>query len=287
MDATPAGPAIRSILVVLDRRRDPRRVLEKAGALARRCGARLELFLCDAESAYALSHAYTSHGVQQARDACIAGGSAWLESIRPVCGGDDLQVSVHVRCESPLFEGIVHRVHEVMPDLVIKEVGGGHDKEGVSLDANDWQLARTCPVPLLLTRVRPWREPLGVAVALDLSPDEAPGFAESMVLLADRLANQCGGQVHLLYSGQPAQPALDPTASGRVQMLRGEAGATLPPLVDRRGYDVLVLGALTHRRNVTPLLGTLTGSLLESCNCDFLLVKPPGYQSPVGIPAIS
>jgi nucleotide-binding universal stress UspA family protein len=41
-------------------------------------------------------------------------------------------------------------------------------------------------------------------------------------------------------------------------------------------YDVLTMGALTHRPGVTTLVGTLTSKLVDAADCDFILVKPNG-----------
>jgi nucleotide-binding universal stress UspA family protein len=48
---------------------------------------------------------------------------------------------------------------------------------------------------------------------------------------------------------------------------------TLPAFVARGGYDVLVMGALTHRPGAVALVGTLTTKLVDTINCDFVLVK--------------
>jgi len=47
--------------------------------------------------------------------------------------------------------------------------------------------------------------------------------------------------------------------------------------VERR-YDLIVLGALTHRKALTQLVGTLTGRLIERVNCDFVVVKAQGTR---------
>jgi len=57
---------IKSILVVANRDDTDKPLLEKAVQLARRLGARLELFACDAEHAYIMRRAYDSTGIEQA-----------------------------------------------------------------------------------------------------------------------------------------------------------------------------------------------------------------------------
>ena len=144
-----------SILAVIDPADETRHVVVKAMVLARHFRARLELFLCESERAYTFRHAYDRTGVAEANRFCVASGLQYLDSIRRSIA-DDVPITTHVATSSPLYEAIVQRVLEVRPDLVIKSAAGHHPLERFTLDANDWQLARTCPVPLMLTRGRPW-----------------------------------------------------------------------------------------------------------------------------------
>ncbi len=52
------------------------------------------------------------------------------------------------------------------------------------------------------------------------------------------------------------------------------AKRTLPPFAAERDYDVLVMGVLSHRPGAVALMGTLTSKLVDSPNCEFVLVKP-------------
>src|SRR5262249_51231162 len=147
---------------------ESRHVLNKAMILARHFGARLELFLCDSENAYALSHSYDREGVAAARDACLVAGHRYLDAVRRSLA-EDVRITTHVACESPLYEAIVRRALDTQPDLVIKGAAGSRPLRRFSLDANDWQLARACPVALMLTRGRPWNARPRFAAAVDVS----------------------------------------------------------------------------------------------------------------------
>jgi universal stress protein E len=59
----------------------------------------------------------------------------------------------------------------------------------------------------------------------------------------------------------------------RVHVLDGDPEQVLPAFAAGRHYDVLMLGALTHRPSITPLVGTLTSRLVDALDCDFILVK--------------
>jgi len=65
-------------------------------------------------------------------------------------------------------------------------------------------------------------------------------------------------------------------------VLRGQPEFSLPRFLGEQGYDALILGALAHRSAGTTPVGTLTSTLLDALDCDFVLVKPPSYHSPIG-----
>jgi universal stress protein E len=276
---------LNSILVVLDRRGSPRHVLAKAMVLARHFHAKVELFLCDSEHAYALRHAYDASGVQRAREACLT--------------AEDVPISTYAACESPLYEGIVQRVLESCPDLVIKEAGGEDRGGRSSFDANDWQLARTCPVPVMLTRGRPWQPQPRFAAALDFSEQETPGLAAAIAGASEYLAAGCDAELALIYSerGDGDRRGCDERVGKlnraadevhvprtRVHVLEGEPETTLPGFAGSQDYDLLILGALSHRKGIADLVGTLTSTLVDALDCDLVLVKPGAYSCPVSRP---
>src|SRR6185369_12031701 len=188
-----------SILAVIDPADESRHVVAKAMVLARHFRARVELFLCDSERAYTLRHTYDAAGLLEANRASVAGGLQYLESIRRSIA-EDVTVTTHVAASSPLYEAIVQRVLEARPDLVIKSAAGHHPLQRFTLDANDWQLARTCPVPLMLTRGRPWSAAGRFAAAVDVSGAGSGSLARSILQTAGFLTLGCGGQLDVVYS---------------------------------------------------------------------------------------
>jgi universal stress protein E len=290
---------LQSILVVVERKPVSHYALLKGYMLARHCGARLELFMCDAEHAFALRHAYDRRGTEHARSTCLADGRRFVESMRQSVAAQDVPIDIDVACESPLYEGIVRKVLAGAPDLVIKAIGGD-DGERTVMTPSDWQLARTCPVPLMLTRGRTWSVAPRIVAAVDVSVDEPAGMARAIVSTAQFLATGCSGELDIVYSeqrstadveagGQPpesAKPLLRLAKElGRpreiVHVLQGDPETTLPGFAARHRCDLLVLGALMHRESPAALVGSLTSRLMECLDCDFVLVKPESYSCPV------
>ncbi|HVY79587.1 MAG TPA: universal stress protein [Steroidobacteraceae bacterium] len=282
-----------SILVVLDPTDDSRHVLNKAMILARHFRARLELFLCDSENAFALSHSYDRKGVAAAREACLASGYRYLDAVRRMLA-EDVEITTHVACESPLYEAIVRRALETRPDLVIKGAAGSRALRPFSLGANDWQLARTCPTALMLTRGEPWSARPRFAAAVDVSDPDNGALARTILQAAGFLAGGCNGDLEVVFSSAaPDRETREAQAEalsrlvnefrvGRQHstLLEGAAEETLPEFAARKEFDVLVMGALTRKRGLTALVGTLTSKLVDALDCDFVLVKPESYACP-------
>ena len=284
--------SIASILVVVERNEDALPVFTKACTLARHFGARLELFMCDSERGYALRHAFDQSITSTA--AAALGGEArrYLDALRRAVDVPELEITVDASCESPMYQGIVQKVLMAGPDLVITAIGAGNGGSRPGPSLNDWHLARTCPVPLLFMGRRPWRPIPRVAASVDPTDHETPGFARQIVQTARQFATGCHGELDLVFGHASAvDVARDEEASSGLRSLAGEFGVppsqaftlvgdppqVLPAFVSRQHYDVVALGALTHRQGITGLVGTLTDALLQSASCDFLLLKPGTY----------
>jgi universal stress protein E len=277
------------ILAVFDGTDADAMILGKAVALAHQHGAALELFLCDAERAYSLLHAYDPTGIEEVRNDCILQARQYLECLRDNTVGADVRISVDAACESPLYEGIVRKVMNSGADFVIKNAAGAGE-------ANDWQLMRACPATLLLSRGRSWHPCPRLAAAVDVSESETRELVQAIMQTCKRLSEDCQGELDIVYS-EPG--GVDPSehevhlatlqalnrAAGlrgnRVNVLSGAAEQTLPAFAADRNYDVLIMGALTHRKDSCALVGSLTAKLIEALECDFILVKPGSYRSQV------
>lgn len=284
---------VSSILVVVDRSLSAADAVAKAVLLARAATARVELFMCDAERGYALSQAFVSTGVEQSRHACLADSHRHLETLKSLVNADDVPITIDAACESPLYESIVRKVMRERPDLVIKNVSGPLNR----FDVTDWQLMRACPATLMLTRGRPWHSPPRFAAAVDASSSESAGLRWDVLQAAQSLTALTRGEFNVLYAEslelqdtereagtlglhELVQKLPDPPAA--VHVLAGDPEVSLPGFAKRHAYDAMLLGALTHRPGVTAQVGTLTSKLVEALECDFLLVKPGTYHSPVG-----
>ena len=288
---------VSSILVVVDRSSAAADALAKAIRLARKFDARIDLFMCDAERGYALSQAYVPAGVEEARRACSVDTHQYLEALKQAAAAPDVSITIDAACESPLYEAIVRKVMREHSDLVIKNAARFQGRSQVTFDTTDWQLMRTCPATLMLTRGRPWKNPPRFAAAIDVSAAESAGLARGILDAAQVLVGCAGGELDIVYAepielrdaeresgGRSLQELAQQVSdtAPRVHVLAGNPEVSLPGFTKRRAYDAILLGALTHQPGYTAQVGTLTSRLVEALDSDFILVKPNAYRSPVG-----
>jgi len=284
----------KSILVVVDRSGDVPALLRKALVLARPFDARLELFLCDSEQAYVLGHAYDRAGIAAARAASVAEARRYLSGLRDLAGTASVDITIDAQCESPLYESVVRKVLRSAPDIVIKDIPAEDARKHGLADPNDWQLMRTCPATLMLSGRRVWRDPPRFAAAVDVSAGETVELSQSVAEAAAVLARGFSAELHVVYgeTGSAPQAAIHREklrglcdASGipaeHMHILSGPPERALPEFLREQAYDALVLGALGHRSAGTTPVGTLTSTLLDALDCDFVLVKSSSYRSPV------
>jgi universal stress protein E len=280
-----------SILVVAEGEPEDAGALAKAAILARHFGARIELFRCEAELEYSLRHAYESSGADHARRHALNAARDYLAALRSRAGLDAGGVGIDVCCDTPLYQGALRKMRTSHPDLVVKNASHGSADGRFAPDANDWQLIPTCPVPLLLTSDRPWGLLPRLAAVVDVSSQDMPRLPQAILRTCRFFAQACQGELDLLYCEPPgteleiaANHSTALRALGKefgidadhVHLLSGDPARALPLFARAHNYNVVALGALTHERSYTPLVGTLTHRFINMVDCDVLLVKEEG-----------
>jgi universal stress protein E len=285
---------IQRILVAVERSPHAQGALEKAVVLARHFGASIELFLCDAERAFALNHDYVQHGVERARQACVADSREYLNQLRSKVDLSDVECAIDAVCETPEYESIVRKVRRSRPDLVIRGVGGGGQAGPNVLSPSDWDVIRACPALILLTRGKAWASQPKIAAAVDISAEETPEFARAILQTAQRFAAPCAGELEVLHC--IAHPAFSSeieaqrhelydfadragVRSSSRHICAGDPLRMLPMVARNKSYDIVVLGALTHQKTLSAMVGSVTGKMLDALDCDFLLVKPAAHAA--------
>jgi len=249
-----------TIMAVADATAGGMQVLEKSVLLAGKFGARVDLVVSDPGLVAALAAQCTDRRYDAV-------------TVSPLHGAGHLR------------ELIAQRVLERRPDLVIKAASGARPLRRWTLDDNDRGLASECPAPLLLSTARPWMGPLRMAAAVDVGDADSQRFARAILQCAGFLALGSCASLDVLYceaEERDERVRMERAVKlsqlvrefhvgcERLQMFAGLPERTLPRVIESRRYDLLVLGAITHRDG----LGGLSSKLVDATAGDVLLVKP-------------
>jgi universal stress protein E len=287
-----------SILVIASHTESDRVLLDRAVFLARAMGAQICLFSCDSELGKIDEQAHNSADAEKAWQINQAEHLSYLRALRGAARASDVQIGIDAGCCNALYEAILNKVDAIRPDLVMKTPSGAHPLRRFAFDPTDWHLMRQCPATLMLVRRHQWKSPPQFAALVDVSEEGTLRLAETIVHTSEHFALGCRGDLDIVYSESSANDAERDRRAGALQCLRreyrialahvhvlsGDPNTTLPDFAARHHYDALVLGGPTHGKGTVPLIGTLTGKLVESLDCDFVLVKPERLEQGRGTP---
>jgi universal stress protein E len=302
---------ISDILVVVNPLAADHPAIAKAAALARWLGASIELLICDTKSS---------------RDISMEGplpslSNAWLtdnldsllEHLAEPLRDDGIDVTTHAISGDPLHGVVMTWMRNSPADLVIKDTHHHSFVDRALTTNTDWHFIRSCPVPLLLTKPKPWRAPPVLMAAVD------PGHANDPAAALDRgildvtlsIAKQCDAEVHVIHAYlsaaivTPVVGAMPPMIGASVEALAvenelkraqvkrltddyavadanlhvdaGMAWEYLPRMAGEWHADILVMGAIARSGLQRVLMGSTAERVLEALPCDVLVVKSPDF----------
>jgi len=304
------------ILAVLDPTTEAQPALAKAATLARRCGATLELFICDFDPSLSGQPFFDTDKLRQLREEFVSERLEYLEETAEELRTEGLAVETHVHWDNPIYRGIVRRVEESSPDLVVKDTHYHSTLRRTLFTNTDWNLIRTCPAPLLLAKPGDWPDSPRVLAALDPGHlgDKPAALDHDILEWAELLAGRMGGEVHAVHAFFPAALlaamttlAGMPLASGvtaaeiveserkriagvlagivgshqvppaRVHLEQGAAAEVLPRVAESLGAALVVMGAVSRSRLQEVFLGSTAERVLDRLGCDVLVVKPGDF----------
>ncbi len=302
--------SIRRILLILDPSLARTPAMERAVALARALKADLWLGLFDAGSSlgvWGLLDRAQAHDLERRmRDQ----ESVRLEDlVRGLREYEQLSVNSIDDLARPNAEHIVAKVQHYAIDLVIKDVGHDSVLQRLIHTPLDWELLRTCPVPMWLVAAKSTGLPARVAMAFDpLHPEHGAGaLNEAILAMARSVAAPGQASLRLLsaFAGLPTGlPALDPAGTGLAfpyeefqERLRGAHRAAFDQFLAQHGVphenaevlygppaaavlealgvfhpDVLVVGSLRRQGLDRVFMGSTAERLVGRAGCDVLVV---------------
>jgi universal stress protein E len=298
---------IRCILVAV---KDPasrsQPAVTKAAQLARALGARLELFHAITVPLYADLYSYDKAARKDLERATQAEVCQRLEVIAARLR-DGAKVAASAEWDFPAYEAVVRHAHRVKADLVVAERHAGRHFVPWLLHLNDWELLRSCPMPVLLVKTPGAYSHPVVLAAVDPTHFAKPAKLDDVILqIGSAVARALRGTLHAVHahpsvqSGTKATDAFDPKTAERINsefataakaqfdlLLRptkiprsrrhlegGEPVDAINAVARAIRSDIVVMGALSRSGLKRVFIGNTAESLLDRLACDLLIVKP-------------
>jgi universal stress protein E len=304
---------IRRILVAV---KDPTAkslpAVAKGAQLARAFGAHLELFHSISSPLYIDPYPYAgSDSIPQMERRMRSESIEQLEAIASKLRTNGLKVDVSATWDFPIYESVVRRANRDNSDLIVAERHAKPHMAPGLLQLTDWELLRTSTVPVLLVKTpAPYKKPV-VLAAVDAAHTLAkPATLDREILtLASGISKALHGPLHAVnaYAPVPMQPpprrllgeesvkklVNDTKRAAKRAFERVVQPARIPDvrchLVGRHPIDaieqtarkthssIVVMGAVARSGVKRFFFGNTAEALLDTLDCDMLIVKPPEF----------
>jgi universal stress protein E len=290
------------LLVIIEPDSETQPALEKAKSLARLADCEIELLLTEFTTYLEDGFFFDPEQAKQMRYDLADRRMADLEALAQPLREQGLEVSCSVAWGNPPYMETLSRIKQLNPSMVLKTTRHHSKVSRMFLTHEDWELVRYSPVPLLLVKERHWEDAPRILVAVDpYHINDKPAALENKMITAARaFANETGGDVHLFHSAWVSPLAgsypLAPNIEKEETVLHDMAAAngvdgnnvhwsldrvdeSLPEVVDELGVNILVMGAISRSKIDRLLLGSTAEKIIDSVECDILILKPDEMPS--------
>jgi universal stress protein E len=303
---------INNLLVIVDPTADEHPCAGKAALLAEKLDARLELFVCETRASREARLAAHARGKSQ--EPIVVNAKAFLEALAAPLRERGLEVTTETECADPLHVGLLGRTKRTSANLVVKDTHHHSLAQRTFLSNTDWNLIRSCPVPLLLTKPKPWSARRRILAAIDPGhANDKPAALDHRILEhAAFLTKALGGELHAAHAYVPlaviaaAAGGMSPMAasvsseelsaeerdkrkqvqelvaqyaveSTHIHLQVGGPGELLPRIAQSTQADIVAMGAISRSGLQRVFLGATAEDVLERLPCDAFIVKPPDF----------
>lgn len=301
----------RILVAVADPAAGANRAVRRAGALAHKMGASIELLNAMPSS---VSAGIANAGAERFTRFEAQANHRLLERTANRLRREEIIVNTHVETGYPVHEAILRQVRLTGADLLIIEARKHNVFARLLLTQTDFELIRRCPVPLLIVKGRAaWRRPRILAALDPFHANDKPSELDgAIVAAADAIAAATDGSVHAVHIYRPV-PRLMPgmgmapavvaaipaeekayeravrkafhealgrhgIAKSRGHLLGGSPAIELARVARSVRAGLVVMGAMSRSGLKRIFIGNTAEQALDSLRCDVLIVKPPNRQ---------
>ena len=197
--------SVKKILVCLDPMHDRQPSLDKAIYLAKSYQASIDLLLVVYNRSVIGNLFFNSQEQQAAMQGYINSQKRWVESYLNAVEEAGISCSFDVVWHKPLYEAIINKATEIKADLVIKSTHKHPTINKVFFTPNDWQLLKSCPVPLILAKAETNASYAKVLAAIDPSHGHDKPEKLDTLITSNGLdiANQLGSEFNVTHCFDP------------------------------------------------------------------------------------
>jgi universal stress protein E len=205
---------IHHILVIMDPTIDQQPALFKAIEVAKRFDASIELFLVVHHSALSPKWFSKEHSQEQIINQYLQTKQRWLDTYLSLVTAENISVSSEVRWHTPLYAEILKKITECHADMVVKTTHQHPVIDRLLFTPNDWQLLKSCPVPLLLVKAtsQPIYKNIMAAVDLKHTEDEFINLDEVIIETTAMMVEYFHAVGHVTHAYDPMGYELWPTS---------------------------------------------------------------------------
>lgn len=291
--------------------------VNKAVQLATAFGAELTLFHAIAMPVAAEPYLYAEDGFRKHEREVRRRHREALERLaaRLRRRSRKLKVRVEADWDYPIHEAIVRQARKSRADLVVAEAHAGRRLLPWLLHLTDWELLRSCPVPVLIVKSsRPWRRPRLLAAIDPTHAYAKPTRLDAEILSAgEQVRAALRGSLHVMHVFMPVPPGTAPMLGAGAQvvgqvlaltelqarksfdqalrksriprqrqhLVKGAAGVAIPRMAEKLDADLVVMGAISRSTLKRIAIGNTAERVLGDLPCDVLVVKPKRFVTRV------
>lgn len=306
---------IEKILVHVDPDALSETLLSKVKRLAQSRKVLVELFYCGYNHALHNAYRFDAKSEQHAISGFLNDKEEKLAKISDLLVSEGIHAGYDVTWCRNMAEGVIRKAQRMQADVLVVEMELGTQTAGYLLSQGQWQLIAQCPIPVLITRGDEWvsaHPRLASAVDPFHQCDEPALLDHEIVSVSRYLAASLSAELHLVhcFSSMPHSAIFNEHLTLdyeqfhkdlRVQhsnrlnqlieneklqeivphLLEGEVQEVIPELVSSHSIDILVMGTLARGFLDRLLVGSTVERVINRTACDLLLVKQPGFVSPI------
>ena len=309
---------IDKVLCVVDPTTSVQPAMHRAAWLANQVGAELDLFICYYNEYLSGERFLDAPSLQKARAEVVDRNMDYLNKIAEPLRSAGLTVQTNVKWDHPLYEGIVRHATTTGAQIIFKDTHHHSALDRALLTNTDWNLIRTCPIPLWLVKPTDLNKQPVVIASIDPTHEhDKPASLDDCILgIAGTLAEKTKADLHVFHSFDPRIALATATANAYIpaslpyeeiekdmrelhgrrfeevvspyeidddhkHLISGATHEELPAIAKKLKADVIVMGAIARNRWKRLFVGATAERTLEHLPCDLLIIKPDWFVTPV------